>query len=169
MAEGISAMTNQNNRIDDLLKHNVEQQLADFDWEKLTKGVWKRLGAAEVLGPSGGKYAGPLKIAAVIAVATAVALTALVIIMSRPPVTQLAETTGSAFVEIKTVSAESHVAVDIGGRNRKPAKCDIEIIDAGGRRRQDDTQATWIIISRPERVYADNGFNDDMKDLICLF
>jgi hypothetical protein len=162
-------MTGQNNRIDDLLKRNVEQQLADFDWEKLTRGVWKRLAAAEVLGSCGSKYAGPLKIAAVIAVATAVALAAVMLIMSRPPLTQLAETKGSALVEIKTMSAEPHVTVDIGAQNRKPAKCDIEIIDAGGNPQRASTRATWIIISRTERGYADNGFNSDMKDLICLF
>lgn len=169
MAEGISAMTNKNDRVDDLLKHNVEQQLADFDWETLTKGVWKRLAAAEVLGSCGSKYGGPFKIAAAIAVATAVALTVLVIIMSRPPLTQLAETAGSALVEIKTISAKPHVTVDIGAQNRKSAKCDIEIIDAGESRRHQGTQTAWMIISRTERVYADDGFNNDMEDLICLF
>jgi len=162
-------MINRDNEIDDLLKRNVEQQLADFNWGRLTKGIHRRLASAEVLGSSGGKYASLLKVAAVIAVSTTVVFTALVVRMSRPPVTRFAETTGSARVEIKTVSAGPHVTVDIGGRNRKPAKCDIKIIDANGSRRHQDTRAAWMIVSRTERIYADNGFNDDMKDLICLF
>lgn len=179
VAEGISVMTNKNNRIDDLLKRNVEEQLADFNWEKLTKGVWKRLAAAEVLGTFGGKYASLLKIAAAIAVATAVVFTAVIVRMSRPPVVEsgnagnalveFVERTGSASVEIKSASVKPHVIVDIGAQNRKLAKCDIEIIDANGGRRQDGRRAAWVIISRTERIYADNGFKDNMKDLICLF
>jgi hypothetical protein len=179
VAEGISAMTNKNDRIDDLLKRNVEQQLANFDWEKLTKGIRKRLAVAEVQRTFGAKYASLLKVAAAIAVATTVVFIAVMVRMSRPPVMEsenagnapvkFVERTGSASVEIKSASVKPHVIVDIGTQDRKLATCDIEIIDENGSRRQDGTRAAWVIISRTERIYAGNGFNDNMKDLICLF
>ena len=60
------------------------------------------------------------------------------------------------------------MVVDIGGGERKMAMCDIEIIDLNGELKR-DKQAAWIIISRPEPMFADNGVSRDMSDMICLF
>ena len=49
------------------------------------------------------------------------------------------------------------------------ARCDVEIIDLNGDLKKEREQAAWIIISRPEPMFADNGVNRDMSDMICLF
>ena len=55
------------------------------------------------------------------------------------------------------------------GPDRKLAKCDIEILDKNGGPEESTTRAAWIIISKPQRVYAENGANRDMMDMMCLF
>jgi len=45
----------------------------------------------------------------------------------------------------------------------------VEIIDLNGDLKKESDEPTWIIISRPEPVYADNGISRDVMSMICLF
>jgi hypothetical protein len=75
---------------------------------------------------------------------------------------------GGASVQIQTASANSKVTVDLGNK-KELAKCDVEIIDMNGGFQESSAKATWIIISRPQPIYADNEINRDMMDIMYLF
>ncbi len=76
---------------------------------------------------------------------------------------------GIALVEIKEVRSEALATVSFGRDARGIAKCDIKIIDSNGDLKTETNRASWIIISRPEPAYAENGFASDMTDIVCLF
>lgn len=171
-------MKDTDEKIDLLLQRNAEQQLAGFDWDELKAAISNRLNEVQKCRASARKYPIAFKIAAGIAAAAAVVLIIVMIKLERPVDMQLgngrtamvkfADSKGSASVEIKSPSGRAHVIVDIG-RNRMLAKCNVEIIDSNGSQKGNGAQAAWIIVSRPESIYADNGVNQDAIDMICLF
>ena len=117
------------------------------------------------------------KIAAAIAIAACLTIAILMTSNKRPEATpekeitavaELAKNKGSASVEIINPSRGAKVIVDIAPK-QAVAKSEVEIIDPGGTQKENNTQASWIIISRPVRAYADNGKNQDMMDIMFLF
>jgi len=171
-------MKNTTEKIDLLLQRNADEQLNNVDWNKLNSAISRRLdetqqGQISAIGPPT-----VFKIAAGLAAAAAIVLIMVMIKPEKPRDTQhgkdgtamvkFVDNKGSASVEFKTKSPKSHAIVDFGG-NITLAKCTVEIIDSKEIRKKDGTQATWIIVSRPEPVYAGNGANQDTMDMICLF
>lgn len=178
IAERVFAMKDEQEKIELLLARNADEQLRNADWNRLNSAISSRLDKAQQTKTSAIGFPSVFKIAAGVAAAAAIVVITVMMIPESPADMKLGngrtanvefiESKGSASVEIKGASGEWHVTVDIA-RDRTLAKCNVEIIDSNGSRRQNDTQAAWIIISRPEPLYADNGVNRDMMDVIYLF
>ena len=171
-------MKDEKEDIDLLLERNAGEQLAKIDWERLRASISARLDGAEQGKASVIRFQRVFKIAVGVA-AAAVILIAVIVKTKKPgdfklekgqrAVVRFAEAKGSALVEIGRSPAESQVLVDVGTGRSKIAKCDIEIVDVNGDKDRDGTEAAWIIISRPEPAYADNGVSSDVMDFIYLF
>ena len=183
IAERVSGMKDAKDKVERLLQRNSDEQLADFDWDQLNTAISSRVDQVKKRRTAGRRYPIVFKIAAGIA-AAAVVVVAVTVQMERsptekPPVVRLHETgtaevelvghRGSASVEVKRATGKAYAMVAIGRAEKKLAKCDIQVIDLGGSGKARDNQAAWIIISRPEPMYADNGLSKDVKDVICLF
>jgi hypothetical protein len=172
-------MKNEKERIDLLFEKNVEEQLAEVDWDKLNAAISARLDEAERGKTSRGKLPTVIKIAAGVAAAAAVVFIAVMVRTEKPmdlqfedgqrAVVKLVETKGSASVEIISTSGRSKVLVDIGPSATSIAKAHVEIIDQNEERKQNGSRAAWIIIRMPEPALADNGANGHLRDLIRLF
>jgi len=172
-------MENEKERIDSLFEKNVEEQLAEVDWDKLNTAISARLDEAEPAKASARRYPMVFKIAAGVAAAAAVVCVAVMVKTEKPmdlrledgrhAVVKFVETKGSASVEIISTSGRSQVLVDIGYSRREIAKAHVEIIDRNGEGKENGSRAAWIIIRMPEPVLADNGENGHLRDLIRLF
>ena len=172
-------MKSEKEKIDLLFGKKAAEQLSGVDWDALNTAISRRLDEVEGRKTSALKYRRVFKIAAGVAAAAAVVFIAVMVSTEKPTDLQLekdrramvkfVESKGTALVEIHGVSANSQVWVDVGGGERKAARCDIEIIDLNGGLKKEREQAAWIIISRPKRVLADNGINRDVISMICLF
>jgi hypothetical protein len=171
-------MKHDKENIDLLLEQNASEQLAGVDWQALNAAISSRLDQTSRAKTSASRIPTALKIAAGLA-AAAVILIAVMVTVDTPDalrlengqraVVRFAEPAGTASVEIAQTPAKSQVLVDLGPALTRSAKCDVQIIDVEVDRQKNGTRAAWIIISRPEPVYADNGAARDMKDLICMF
>jgi len=179
ITERVFGMKEERENIDLLLERNADEQLSKVDWQRLNAAISSRLDKASRSKTVATKFPTVFKIAAGVAAAAAVILIVMIIRTDRAPdfqlengrraVVKFIEAKGSASVEIGHAPAKSQVMVDVGPSQSKLARCDIEIIDANGDLKQKANRATWIIISRPEPVYADNGVSRDSMDMICLF
>ena len=164
-------------KIDMLIEKNAAEQLSRINWERLNAAISNRLDKTQRKTAFSINFPNLLKIAATIAAAAIVLVTVssnlekLVdrkLDNGRTAEVRFVESKGSASVQIQTAFSNSQVTVDIG-KNRALAKCDIEIMDSNGGLEDNTTRAAWIIISRPQRVYADNGTSQDMMDIMYLF
>ena len=178
ITERVFGMKNKKEKIDLLLEKNAGQQLAKVDWDGLDAAISSRLDKASQGKTHAIKFPSVSKIAAGIAAAAVVFIVLMVGIEKAPDlqldngsraVVKFIDKKGAASVEIKRASAKSEVFIGIGGSQRKLAKCDVKMIDMNGDLRKGGSGAAWIIISRPEPLYADNGAAKDMRDLICMF
>lgn len=172
-------MKDRKEKIDSLFDKNTAEQLLGVDWDRLSAAISRRLDEAELRKTSVLKYRRVFKIAAGVAAAAAVVIIAVMTGIEKPADVQLKEgqravvkfieSKASALVQIQGAGAKSQVLVDIRGGERKVARCDIEIIDLNGDFRKKEEQGSWIIISRPVPLYADNGVSRDLMSMICLF
>ena len=179
ITERIPMMKDRKEKIDLLFEKNAAEKLSGVDWDGLNTAISRRLDEVEGRNTSALKYRRVFKIAAGVAAAAAVVIIAVMIKTEKPADMQLEEgqravvkfieSKGTALVEIKRAGSKSQVWVDVGGSERKVARCDVKIIDLNGGLKKESEQAAWIIISRPKRVLADNGINGDVMSMICLF
>jgi len=153
-------MLDEEERIGSLLQRNADEQLRKIDWDKLNSAISERLDRARQSKTSVIRFPAIFKIAAVVAAAVAV-LCAVVMI-------DFGDREGWARVKIEDVSGRSHVIVDIGA-GKTLAKVSVQISDPGTAQKEDDIQPAWFIISRTEPLYADNGVDNNMRDVMCLF
>lgn len=175
--ERLPVMKKRREKIDLLLEKNAAEQLSRINWERFNAVVSSRLDRVQQKTSFTVNFPNLLKIAATIAAAAIVLITLtlnLEKLTDRPldngrtAEVLFIESKGSATVQIQTASADSRVSVDIGP-DRTLAKCDVEIMDANGSLEENAIRAAWIIISRPQPIYAGNGANRDMMDMMCLF
>lgn len=152
IAERVSGMKDEEERIESLLQRNADEQLAGFDWGQLNAAISSRVDQAEKRRSSGRKYPIVFKIAAGVAAAVVIVVVAVTVRMAKSPDIR-PQDSGTARVEL------------IGRRG----SASVEIIDSAEDVEARSAQAAWIIISKPERVYADNGINRDTMAMICLF
>jgi len=161
-------------KIDLLIEKNAAEQFSQINWEQLNSAISGKLDNAQQKESSSIKFPSWLKIAASIAIVAAILFTVTIILEKQQNIpldndrtaeVQLAESKGGASVQIQTTSANSKVTIELGNK-KELAKCDVEIIDMNG---ESSAKATWIIISRPQPIYADNEINQDMMDIMYLF
>jgi len=171
-------MKKEKEKIDLLLERNANEQLAGVNWDGLHAAISERLNQADQSKTSTMKYRRVFKIAAGVAAAAAVVFIVVMIRTDTPTTVRFEnrgraevkfiESKGSASVKIENASAKAAGVVDLGGSQRKVAKCDIKIIDAGEDKEKNGNRAAWIIIRVPEPVLADNGISRDENDFACL-
>jgi len=164
---------------DHLLEQNTAEQLAGVDWIGLNPTISSRLDEAERCKKVPVVRSSVFRIAAGLVAAAAVILIVMIIRTDRAPEFQLdngrlaavefIEAKGLALVEIGHAAARSKVMIDVGPDRNKLVRCDIVMIDVNGNSKEKTNRATWIIISRPEPVYADNSASRDSTDMISLF
>lgn len=176
--ERVPRMKEKEENIDILLQRNTAEQMVRIDWNEVNTAILKTLNEAERSRTCARRYKAVFKVAAGIIAAAAVVFIVVTVNKNTPPVVQF-ENRGSAVVKlidkkgvaaigIKLAESKARVMVDIETSQRKLAKVDVEIIDRNGQQKESDSRPAWIIISRPEPVFADNGINRDEIDLICL-
>ena len=178
ITERVSGMKKEKENIDLLLEHNASEQLAGVNWNRLNAAISDKLNQAGGSKTSTINFRRVFKTAAGIAAAVAVVFIAVMIKTDTPTTVRFenrgraeikfSESKGSASVKIEDASAKAAAMVDLGGSQRKVAKCDIKIIDASGDKEKNGSRAAWIIIRMPEPVLADNGISRDENDFACL-
>jgi len=172
-------MKEKKDKIDLLFERNAAEQLAGVDWDVLNRAILGWLDQADRRKTSAVRYPRIIKSAAALAAVAAVVLIAVMVGTDRRRGVQLEEgggavvkfikAEGSAVVEIKQASAKARVEIEIGRGERKVAICDVKITDLNGDLKKEVGRASWIIISRPEPVFAHNGNSRDIMSMICLF
>ncbi len=177
--ERVYVMKERKEKIDLLLEENVAEQLKSVDWERLNTAISSRLDKVNRDKTSAIGFPLVFKIAASIAAAAAVILVVVMVRTDRPggvqiengrsAVVKFIEPEGTASVEIRHRPAKSQVLVNVGAGGIKLAKCNVEIIDVSREHQENGSKAAWIIISKPEPMYADNGISRDTMSMICLF
>ena len=164
-------------KVDILIEKNTVEQLSRVNWERLNASISSRLDRARRDAPFSINFSTLPKMTATIAAAVIVLITVTLNIEKLTDVgrdnggtveVKFVESEGSASVEIQTAATGSRVTVDIGTK-RMLAKCDIEIFDKNDDIEESTNRAAWIIIGEPKRVYAENGANQDMMDIMYLF
>jgi hypothetical protein len=175
--ERLPVMMEENDKLDMMIEKNVELQLSQVNWERLNAAISNRLDNVQRKTTFSIQLPLLVKIGATIAAAAIVLitfslniekLTEVKLDNGRTAEVQFLKSKGSASVQIQANSAGSEVMVRIEP-DRTLAKCHIEIKDSSNGFRENTTRAAWIIISRPQRVYADNGAHRDMMDIMYLF
>lgn len=170
-------MKEKKEKIDLLIEKNAAEQFSQINWEQLNSAISGKLDNAQQKESSSIKFPSWLKIAASIAVVVTILLTIFTILEkphdippdnNRTAEVQFAKSKGGASVQIQTTSANSKVTIELGNK-KELVKCDVEIIDKNGGLKESFAPPTWIIISRPQPVYADNEINQDMMDIMYLF
>jgi archaellum component FlaF (FlaF/FlaG flagellin family) len=166
-------------KLDSLLEHNADEQLARVDWNELNTAISKRLDKAESNKLYARKYPVVFKVAAGIAVAAALIFIAVMFQTKLPPtvkfedhgnaMVRFVDKKGVAMVDIQQISDRSQVIVDFEDNARKVAKCDIKIIDSNGDLKKESDQPMWIIISKSEPTVADNGHSSDEADMALIY
>jgi len=171
-------MKEKKEKIDLLFERNSAEQLAGVDWDELNSAISSRLDRTQKSKTSAMGFQTVFKIAGGIAAAAVVFIAVMVWIKKpadmqwtgeRHAVVKFIDIKGVASVEISRVGGKSLAMVDIGGSDKKVAKCDVKIIDLNGDLKEGSEQPAWIIISRPEPIFADNSVSRDMMSMIYLF
>jgi len=153
-------MNKKKDKIDDLLKRNVTKQLAGFDWDDLNAAISGRLDKMQQPRKSASGLPVWFKISAVTA-AAAVLIIVMIVSTNKK---------GSATITFINPSDRTRVQVNTVERDRKRGKCDVQIIDLSATRKQEDkTRPNWFIISQTEPLSTNNGIDQDMRDIACLF
>ncbi|UCD49866.1 MAG: hypothetical protein JSW27_20345 [Phycisphaerales bacterium] len=149
---------NQDHRdIDRLLKANVEQQLADFDWDKLARSVGRRLATGDLRRRRGRPVVRAFAVAAAILLVVGVA--AVVLLNRKTPNADTASGPGRATVVIARRAAEKGVG-----------RCDVRIHDAVKPTPDDTAQRPrWCVVTLPEPASDDIGHDRNRASLACLF
>ncbi len=180
-------MEDAENKLDMLLNRNASEQLDAVDWDELNAVISDRLDRTAGGGLNKRRFlkvASGLAAAAVIVFAVLVFFTDgqsdLVLEDGRTAKVVFSPRKGKALVEMQQDVSRANVAVVIGSGRRGSAlvdlvtgskavaKCEVEIKDVKGRKRS-EKRASWIIISRPEPVYADNGDVTNEMSMLHLF
>ena len=170
-------MEKEKEKIDLLIEKNVAEQFSKINWDRLNSQISKKLDEARRDSVPAGKFPIIFKIAAAIAIAAGLTIAVMMIPGKQPGTTpensrivtaELIKNKGSASVEIIEASGRTKVTVEIEPK-QAIAKSEVEIIDTGEMQKENNTQASWIIITRPVRAYADNGEYKDMMDIMFLF
>jgi hypothetical protein len=160
ISEKVSGMKKKKDKIDVLLQCNTAKQMADVDWDDLNAVISTRLDKTQQIKASATGFPAVFKIAA-----ATVAAAVFIIVMFGPT-----DEKGSATVAIINPSDRAHVQVNIVETDGKQGECDIQIIDSSTTRKQDyKARPNWFVIGNAGIASTKNGFDRDVRDIVCLF
>jgi len=185
-------MNQKKEKIDVLLEHNAAGELEKVDWDRLNAAIAKRLDNAQQRNLMFVQLKGILKMAALFAATVSIIVSAVIykgektlgikVDKGKYAAVRLENSPkGSASVRIEDIAVRARTRVEMGSvtsgkavvstmqESSALAKARVDIIDTGEDFSKKRGRAAWIIISRPVRVYADNGVSDYERDVLCLF
>ncbi len=144
-------MQENDRKIDDLLRRNAEQQLADFDWHQLHTEISEQIDRARI----------PQKRIPIFKTAAAVAATAAVLLISLA----VWKTTHPA---VPPPQGKPRTVKSVVKPQSTTATCTLTMIDTNGHPKEENDASTRISIIRTHSQQADTGPDRDTTDLICL-
>jgi len=191
-AQRVPRMNQKKEKIDVLLEHNAAGELEKVDWDRLNAAIAKRLDNAQQRNLMFVQFIGILKMAALFAATVSIIVSAVIykgektlgikVDKGKYAAVRLENSPkGSASVRIEDIAVRARTRVEMGSvtsgkavvstmqESSALAKARVDIIDTGEDFSKKRGRAAWIIISRPVRVYADNGVSDYERDVLCLF
>jgi len=191
-AQRVPGMNEKKEKIDVLLERSAAKELERVDWDRLNASIAKRLDEAQQRKLLLVRFKWILKTAALFAAAVSIIVSAVIYERQRSSGIKIergtyaavrleSSTKGSASVRIDDIAKRACTTVEIARvpsakavvstmqESSALAKARVDIIDTGEDFRKKRGRAAWIIISRPVRVYADNGVSNYERDLLCLF
>jgi YD repeat-containing protein len=151
IAERVSGMKQEKEKIDLLLERNAAEQLDRFDWDELGATISRRLNQADRSKTSAKTYRRVFKTAAGVTAAAAVVFIVVMVRTDTPTTVRLEN--GQRAV-VKFVESKGSATV--------------EIHDSKGQDNQSSNRSSWIIIRTRESKVADNGQSRDEADFACL-
>ena len=164
-------------KIERLLAKNAAEKLAKVDWDRLTEEISTRLDRAPRTEAMPIRYAIVFNIAAGLAVA-AIVLVGLTLGMrgllalqsphDHSVVVRCVDKQGAISIQIKDAGGHVLATVQDGRTDKGAAKCEVEILGRNGDAKADNSRATWVIISTPTQAFAENGYDRQEADTICL-
>jgi hypothetical protein len=179
IAERLSRMKDEQEKIDLLLSRNADEQLSKVDWDKLHTAISNRLYEAQQRRTSVFRFPTIFKIAAVITVAAATVFIAVLVKLKKPAVEKLVdgrtaivefvERKGSASVAFIEPSKRTLADVYIADKSGSLANCYVQIIDSSTGQKEDINRPSWFIICMSQYSNGNNGINRDAMDMLYLF
>ena len=163
-------MEEENNHIGDLLKSNVRQQLADFDWNRLQAGISNQLDQTG----SPKRLVSVFKIGAAVTAAAAVLLIGAIVWRSGQANVQpdnKEQTVANNDTGTKPAPLENEPSTGkwVVKLESTTAKCSVTMLDTnGGPKVETDRPKRISIIRTYTQQKADTGPDKDSTDLICL-
>ncbi len=159
-------MSGKNRDIDDLLRQNVDGQLADFDWSKLRQSIAGRVAIARVQSRPRISYLAWTAAAAGITVAAGIII--FVATMTWVPASNSVPT-GRATVEVAEATGLAGTAEVVLVETQPTARCEVQIVTSDKPRQEDRTRASLCIIAGRQPQIANHRKGPDAQDVICLF
>jgi hypothetical protein len=149
-------MKQDNRDIDKLLKANVQDQLAHFNWDRFTTRVAGRLAANDLQSRS--RWPGTRFFIAAAAVVLVGVVVTIVLTNSKTPSGDPTPMPGRATV----VMAERATEKGVG-------RCEIRIHTSETPPENTEKRTSWCIVTVPEPLAEDVGYRRNLVNLACLF
>jgi len=159
-------MSGKDHDIDALLRQNADRQLADFDWQKLSRDVAGRVASAGVQSRPRISYLGWIAAAAGITVAVGIVILVVTMTWSPKP-DEMAP--GWARVEMAEPTGPMGTAQVAFADAQSAARCEVQIIASDKPRQESRTRASLCIIAGRQPQIAEHRNGRDARDIICLF
>jgi anti-sigma-K factor RskA len=160
-SEEVSGMKKKKDKLEALLMHNIDEQLANIDWDNLNAAISARLDETQQTRTSASGLPAWFRISALTTAAAAVFIIVMISYTNNK---------GSATVAFINPSDRTHVQVKIDERDSKRGKCDVRIIDLSTtQKKEEKTRPNWFVISKTESASTNNGLDRDIRDIACLF
>jgi hypothetical protein len=159
-------MSGKSRDIDDLLRQNVDRQLADFDWSELRHHIAGRIAIAGVQSRPRISYLTWTAAAAGVTVAAGIVILAVTMAWGPKPGETPAGWAEVAMIERTGPAGTAQVILT----DRPPtARCEVHIVASDKPRREDRARASLCIIAARQPQIADHRNGRDSRDIVCLF
>ena len=157
--------------LDLLITRNTDLQLAKVNWQALRNSISSRISTTSQTRAMSWPIL--IKIAAVIAIANAIAVTLLLNQFKQRTITtasvEFSTSRVQAIVQIIDSHSQSEVIFDTPTTKSNTARCEVELIDRGSSVNEPIGSPSWIIICKNCPSQIQNGTSEEIKSLLCLF
>jgi len=159
-------MSGKSRDIDDLLRQNVDRQLADFDWQKLSRNIAGRIASAGARSRPRISYLAWTAAAAGISVAAGIIVFAMTMTW-KPKSGEPAA--GWADVTMIETTGPVGTAQVVLADAQPAARCEVQMIPSDKLPQEDGTRVSWCIVAAQSPAVTDHRNGRDSRDIICLF